>query len=146
MARGRKLAPVRAQARALVSPVWDEAVRRHSEFTRVAAILWVSERVARAWGDAEQANQIDVADVVAVHLAGGKVLAIGFLRDVLRLLEAHEGRKGWPRADHVMALSAAAGNVAAHARSQDSTDYRNALRLLDRRVQEALRDEEGGVR
>jgi len=138
---------VRLAAREQVSRLFERHVEPHSEKTRVAAILWVSEKAVRAWADAENAHaNIDVADIVAVYLAGGKVLALGFARDLVRLLEAHEGRKGWPRADHAMSLSAAAGSVSAHARSGSADEYRDALHVLDRRVQDALRDADGGER
>jgi len=138
-----RIPPVRAQARTTVSRLWDAAVRRHNvPGTRVAAILWVSEKLVRAWGNPEMMQQIDVADVVAVHLAGGQVLALGFLRDVVRFLEK-EAKRGMTRSEHVMAISASQGQVAAAARSGDTQRYRDALRTLERRVAQALADEEG---
>lgn len=134
--------PVRQAAREDTSRIVGQTLERFHAAGKVAAVLCVSERLVRAFGEESDDHQLDVADVVAVHSAGHRVIAWGFWHDVEAFMLSVEGASGNSREEHLFAIQCAIGAAAEATRDGDAKKYRSAMHDLRRGASSALADEE----
>lgn len=138
--------PVVVAAREDVSRIFRRAIETHHASTRVASILNVSPQLVRAWSDPSDDHSPQVAQVVAVFVAGQRALVLGFWEDVRAYLESIQGASGHTRAEHVVALQVALGAAAEATRDDDAAKYRSALHDVLIGARGALADEEPSKR
>ena len=139
---GRPRTPeVVVAAREEMSRLFHRAVETHHASTRVAAVICVSPQLVRAWGDPSDDHSPQIAQVVAVFLAGQRALVWGFLDDVMAFLASIEPARAWSRSEHLASLQVALGAAAEAMRDDDAAKYRTAIHDLLRGGREALRDE-----
>lgn len=107
----------------------------------VASTLGVSEALARGWRTPGAPQHIAVRHVLALALAGRPRLSIDYLRAALAFCEQRVEALGLAPTEHLRAVAAALGDLARACEGDVREARVRALRALERRVLEALRDE-----
>lgn len=141
---GRRVSPIVAEARRVVAAAWRRLVQRHASNVSVGALLWVSEKTARAWGDERDPKTVDAADLVALAMSGRRALVLDMLDALRGTVDGVHQRARLPREQHVRALTAQLGAVIIAHRDHDTVALRRALAALARRAHDALEDDEEG--